>query len=1140
MYGRSGGQSAVDPVLRQYAREEVAKSKVRKIQPLKMLFDILSRPQYVTANIAEEITRSIQTGEPIGQAAQDVAKGIWEGLTGKRKGDWEKILFGGAAEGSEAPDAFTGWAPGAGEQLSHPLIKFKPGASGEERGILRPKKWIGLAANIIMDPTTWIGLGPTKAAKSSAKQFAEDAAKIATKDPELAAKIVSSIDPKLAGNIDALLKKLKGGMKDATERVVTDTSRRAGKQALTTAPDVLRKQMGSQITDYMSKLAPKDWQETAISLQDVMGRLAKGDAYSGAGQRSLSLFGKDVAQVGQGPVSKGWDLLSGALQRSKGGQKFSDAMWAVMEKGPIGTIRRTFGFRNPYQSIVHAKKRESEILGDYLSRVKEIEVAQIFKGVDEADTKMLQDAMDKTAILRKTDPNANVYDVLNNPTVYNLKVKTGGQRSIADLYKKLKQHSDTQWAELQEGIQEGAISPVNYMDIYVPTRSEIDAMSFAGRATGAMKPGFAKKKTMFLEDHVEEAASMADLVFGDLLKPAAQAKSMNYDEFLRWFVKDRGFSSVNMNIEDMFLARSAAQAKALQRISLVRDFKQFGVPSAELLENGMEAIATANRLGLKTVSDPAFNGYLFDGEVAGILDKIYAVNSNKDTKGTIALAFKWWTQMWKNMVTLSAGFHVRNWMSNEMTGFLKNGMRNFDPRLAPDVLAGVAYGMSPGKYMDFLTGEMKMSKGAVAVALNKQRGGKSLQELSDYAAESGVIGWMSRGVDVPSDVKFGAKANRVVGTENPVFRFSKKVGSVIENTSKFKDFLINFEDAVNQGSNAEEAMAWAAEQTRKWFLDYGDLTDKEKALRNVVPFYSWLRKNVANQLSGMVLYPGAYNVIGKVQSAATKDEGLDYSLVPAYFEQQGMFQVGKDPETDYPVMFRPDFPFKDINMIPFTWEEGKLLPSVEGRELWSDIINAAHPLVKTIMAVAPEKGWNFFRRTDVKKQESAPAVFQYFAKNPKVIGVIDGIMRTAGFSEGIKVDMARDNNRVLMDGKAVAIMENHMPALRILGNLAEMGEEATKVLSGKGSLIEDLIEQVSGKQDFYEGLEDMFRVVGRLGVKFNILNTDYYLPIKRQEALDKARQRKSSDEYNAVTAQTRRTAYARSRNATLRRLGILQ
>ena len=106
--------------------------------------------------------------------------------------------------------------------------------------------------------------------------------------------------------------------------------------------------------------------------------------------------------------------------------------------------------------------------------------------------------------------------------------------------------------------------------------------------------------------------------------------------------------------------------------------------------------------------------------------------------------------------------------------------------------------------------------------------------------------------------------------------------------------------------------------------------------------------------------------------------------------------------------------------------------------------------------------------------EIAPTILQFFAKSPKVLNFLDGFMRMSGFSEGIGVDVARDDNRVVMDARAQRILDNNLPGLRTLAEVIESIEEGVKVVDPE---FEEAIERVSGKVDYYEGMNELFRTI---------------------------------------------------------------
>ena len=173
---------------------EKDEKKFGAFTPIEWLFDLLSKGQYVTANVAQDLTRAAR-GENV-----DILQGLMDGLTSKRKGDWKTTLFGGEDEGGEmfegmfTDDVVPEWMDA---QVDVPVL-----------GKIGTKDVIGFIANILLDPTTYVTFGATKAGKKAAQKYSEvavEAAKKASHNIDNIAKFAKkSFDPE---HFKKLLKK---------------------------------------------------------------------------------------------------------------------------------------------------------------------------------------------------------------------------------------------------------------------------------------------------------------------------------------------------------------------------------------------------------------------------------------------------------------------------------------------------------------------------------------------------------------------------------------------------------------------------------------------------------------------------------------------------------------------------------------------------------------------------------------------------------------------------------------------------------------------------------------------------------------------------------------------------------------------
>jgi hypothetical protein len=344
-----------------YVQEaEQKKERKRKwLQPIQLVFDILSRGQYMTANVAKQITRNLREGRP---ALEGVPREAWQGIAGKEKGDWSTVLWGGEEKGGEQ---FQGWGQKWGEKLE------------KTWGGRRLKGGLALAGNILLDPTTYIGFGPATGAKTAAREATEDVVKIATKRlaaeltekaagtagkelGEAAAKEVSgALLSKNLGKIKSTLGKLTGRNID---REMSEIIRATQKTAKRLPAPQLRQQMLGQAEDVAKRLEDATLEVMArggrpyaeaidvirgeapvvSDLTDLIKKLKGESAYTGAGTRALRFMRKEFAVGERYPAAlKAWDKAGEWFKQSKIGSLFNSAYWATITnpKSPVALFR---------------------------------------------------------------------------------------------------------------------------------------------------------------------------------------------------------------------------------------------------------------------------------------------------------------------------------------------------------------------------------------------------------------------------------------------------------------------------------------------------------------------------------------------------------------------------------------------------------------------------------------------------------------------------------------------------------------------------------------------------------------------------------------------------------------------------------
>lgn len=362
-------------------------------------------------------------------------------------------------------------------------------------------------------------------------------------------------------------------------------------------------------------------------------------------------------------------------------------------------------------------------------------------------------------------------------------------------------------------------------------------------------------------------------------------------------------------------------------------------------------------------------------------------------------------------------------------------------------------------------------------------------------------------------------------------RWSYKLGSHVENAPRFQSFLREYSTLAD--GNYKEAVEYATREAKQLFLDYEDLTDFEKGvMKNVIPFYTWVRKNLANQIHMLFTYPEMYAQVPKFEEMVRIDDHeFDPEVLPDYMRELHVIPT-REQEPGVWAMFFPDLPHQDWNMVPFQFEEEGLWPALSGREVANDIVNATHPLMKLAASMATEKGYDFFYERELEEKSDAPYLMRLFASHPKTIELTDGLLRTLGKEDGLEANID-DNGKLQIDSKLAQALETFLPFLRQLNYLVYGAEEVSERL---GVGFEEALEEFTHADDELEGVKQSFKVLSHYaGVK--------YFPLEEEEAEDWARrsiyyEASRRRRENLPGREVRSREYEDRLSRTIRKLGL--
>ena len=1181
---RSSSASAYRPLARQIAAE-VDKEK-RSFRPVEAIFDFLSRGQYATANFVEDLVNDKTFMEALG--------GAWQGITGERKGDWEDVLF------KDTPE--------------------------EERNF--GQKLAGFAANVLLDPTTYISCGATVAARTAARKFADDAAQRVVRGAHNLPANVNGSRAALAKGLGDIAQKASDDPAKLSRRLrryfspdhANDIARRADEswrdayrrglrmdademkrswisdleaekalvqQNLTkSAKEVLKgkarpgrldaregRRRGTlgqvdlldhlderlrvihgiktgddyaKVTDELSKLKNmaerEEWMDLSVTL-------AK------AGERSGRFVTKEIGKSVRDPnfISRQVMKWGDTLRATRGGEKFTDAWWSVMNRGPVGKIRAVFGIRNAYQDLINKKYLDVQ---DFYQDARDgyaREVSDIVKELTPEDQRKFIRVVE-WAEVQKEPPGLGAgameyarRGLMGSDKVANDRIARAA-RKVEDLMGRFE-------ASSQRLARENVLAGHGHLPAYFPLFVKQMSRQTKTLVRGTRRPSFVEQRTRKWGQAISEEASKLSLALG-VSKDVAER-----------MVREEGLGDVVTDLHEALLLRAHSQAKAEARGHMIEQFKQFGVDtrvqrtvSEAALRSGQkvggeevnrEAVKAMIRdgvpgFGLREITgEPSLAGYRFDSEVAAVLDRVAKITASDESQNIIREGWKNFNAWWKSVVTTSGGFHLRNFFSNQVTGFLKFGPDWFNAVKFKEASIATEYALGGWDGIGMKSIRKLLGDTKTRAILQKRRGGWTLEELSIYGRRNGVISTSTR--DMASE-DIDRYFDKFKTTYNPFatkfkgYEISRHVGARVESSARMHSFLLDLDRVSSKTPFASShQLEYAKLQAKKWFMDYNDLTEAERGFfKNVIPFYSWLRKNTANQIAGIVENPQMYSLIPKGQAAIeARDPDFGKELYPEWWRDAGIFPIAQTPEGT--LVFRPNFPYQEgLNLLPIRGDEDALLGFRLDWKDWKDTISQSlNPAIKSLIEVIPEKGYNTFYKEELGEHEDAPRVFRLFTKHPMVLGLLDTMLRIGGVEDGIGMRMENgdprtDDRGVLqINAKLARVLENHLPILDRMGQWLDLPIATAEFF---GVPMEQAITAITGARDDADGLDEGLKIISNsAGLRFDVMDKEQQEMNRAYDIWNELQKELRQRDPDPVRSERAR----RSQHRQFRRLGIL-
>ena len=299
-------------------------------------------------------------------------------------------------------------------------------------------------------------------------------------------------------------------------------------------------------------------------------------------------------------------------------------------------------------------------------------------------------------------------------------------------------------------------------------------------------------------------------------------------------------------------------------------------------------------------------------------------------------------KIWKPSVTAwRPSFGIRNLMSGYFNSFMYAGKNLFDPEITKAALQ-----MVTGKNLDDV----------VELGGNKY----TLKQLK----QAMILNGASNGLVVTDVSSIGEMlANQLKKVTNPKaesawrhpLKTMEKINSGVEDYNRSLLYLA----AVKNG----ETLEYAGDLVKKLQFDYSDLSDFEKKIKTIMPFYTWMRNNIPLQIERFLDDPRLYMLLMKrVPDAAKEASGMsdeEWDNMPDWVKGTFPIALGKDSDTGRYRLFDTTLPYQD-------------LASLGGvQDMFSEVVSLLHPMIKTPVELFLNK--NLYTGAALESYEGATA-----------------------------------------------------------------------------------------------------------------------------------------------------------------------
>lgn len=571
---------------------------------------------------------------------------------------------------------------------------------------------------------------------------------------------------------------------------------------------------------------------------------------------------------------------------------------------------------------------------------------------------------------------------IRNPS-YKSRLNKGSITQLNEYFLKDIGNGQTQFAkDIREGLlKQGATS-----EVYDPKQAKIIREKFV-KELDANKNLTFEEKTKQLKEFNKQQTELRR----DALSTPNKEKFADNMQYIAKVLREKNKKFFDTDMKKLIAVRSARSARAIQDSVFHDAVEKFGVESRDTLTDlasGMKGDKANWRKPKVTI--PGLMDKYFHPDIAEAIEKMYNYTTDDRAVKKLFNFMKEFQSFWK---------------STALSFYPSTVFRNMIGNIANSLLAV----KNPGKLLLSFKDALLAIKNKDYEILTSAGKRINLQDVYKEASDRGILGTTFKKMDIDE----GIPDNETVGG-GVVSGITKGLGTAAKAIGQFPTAKANdvaegmsklalFIEKVKEGYSFDEA----ANQTYKVLFDYGDLTDVDRSIKNVVPFWTWVRKNFPLQLANLLSEPSKALIKTEhwMNQSRPSDENVDERFMSEWMQKAVKVRAGKDDKGQprY-IILEGLLPIFDLARIARVYTGG-------AGALIDDTIKDMSPLVKTPIELATNRSFAF--KKDIQKSKYETAQFLGYEISPKLKAVLDDWRPLALLDKGVNV-------KNLIDGKGVS------------------------------------------------------------------------------------------------------------------------